>query len=346
MFAKNLKYYRLKRNMTKKELASKAGVSSMAITHYENGERYPEMEIIKKLAIILDVGVVDFISSRNKGLVFEHEEFRRNSRMSKMRQEYIHEAVEEYFSRFFDAVEMLGGEVLPQAPGLRALELSDDIEANGKALRRYLGVPEMGPAGNLVEILENKGILLYMFDSDDPDFSGLNGTVNGRPYIAVNKNMTPERVRTTIVHEASHFAFNWPSDMDDKTIEKTATAIGGAFLFPKEDALRELGIKRSAITKDMIIVCKEYGISLSLLAVRAKTCRIISETVYRDFFIALNSKEGRKNEKSIIQPEESRLFEQLVYRAVNEEGISIQRGAELLKVPYDVVAGYCGIAGV
>ena len=31
------------------------------------------------------------------------------------------------------------------------------------------------------------------------------------------------------------------------------------------------------------------------------------------------------------------MFEQLVYRAVNEDEISVQRGAELLKVSFDTV---------
>lgn len=346
MFSQNLKFYRLKSNMTKKELASKVGVSSMSITHYENGDRYPEMDTIKKLASVLGVNVTDFIAARNQNLQFEHERFRKNSRMSKMRQEYIRESVEEYFSRFYDAVEILGGDVLPDAPGINQMPLGDDAETNGRALRRYLGLAESGPVGNLVEIIENKGILLYLFDSDDPDFSGMNGTVNGRPYIVVNKNMTPERIRTTIGHETAHFAFDWPSDMDDKDIEKMATAASGAFLFPKVDAIRELGIRRSAVTKDMYLVCKEYGIALSLLAVRARNCGIISEGAYRDHFIALSKNGGRKNEASVISAEESHLLEQLVYRAVNEEGISIQRGAEMLKLPYETVANYCGIAEV
>lgn len=344
MFSRNLKYYRLKNNLTKRDLAGKIGVSPMSITHYENGDRYPEMDIIKKLAAALGVEVIDFIASRNQGLVFEHERFRKNSRMSKMRQEYIRESVEEYFSRFFDAVEMLGGDVLPEAPDLNKIAFSTNVEENGKALRSYLGVAEHGPVGNLVEIVENKGILLYLFDSDDQDFSGINGTVNDRPYIVVNKNMSPERIRTTIGHEAAHFAFSWPEDMSEKEIEKQATAISGAFLLPEEDALRELGIKRSALKTDMYIVCKEYGIAMSMLAVRAKTCGIVSEAVCREYFISLNRNEGRKKERSFTEPEESRLFEQLVYRAVNEEGLSIQKGAELLKMPYGHVEENCRLA--
>ena len=48
MFCKNLKYYRLKNNMSRKELASLAGISPMSVSYYENGERRPGMDTIKK----------------------------------------------------------------------------------------------------------------------------------------------------------------------------------------------------------------------------------------------------------------------------------------------------------
>ena len=59
MFSKNLKYYRLRKRMSKKELAAKANVTAMAITNYEKGERRPNMEILKALAAALEVRVAD-----------------------------------------------------------------------------------------------------------------------------------------------------------------------------------------------------------------------------------------------------------------------------------------------
>lgn len=41
MFNKNLKYYQFKEKHVKKELASLIGVTPMAITYYESGERKP-----------------------------------------------------------------------------------------------------------------------------------------------------------------------------------------------------------------------------------------------------------------------------------------------------------------
>ena len=101
MFNKNLKYYRLKKNLSKRELAALVDVTPMAITHYENGDRKPNIETIKALAAALDVRVTDFLSRRNEQLVFVHGEFRKNTKMSQTKQELIRESVEEYMSRFF-----------------------------------------------------------------------------------------------------------------------------------------------------------------------------------------------------------------------------------------------------
>lgn len=342
MFNKNLKYYRLKANLTKSALASMVDVTPMAITNYENGDRRPDMETIKKLAKALGVRTTDFLAVRNANLVFSHGEFRKNARLKQDQQEYIREAVEEYFSRFYEAVELLGGEVLPEVPVLHQLNLSGDPNVDALALRKCMGIPAYGPVGNLVELLENNGILIFMLDIDNDRFNGMNGCVNERPYIVINKNMTPERIRTTIVHEIAHFAFQWPSDIDEKQEEKLATAIAGAFLFPKADAIRELGIHRRSITTDMLIVCKEYGISMSLLVVRAHLCGIINDAVYEAYF----RRAGRNEGSYLTIIELPTLFEQLVYRAVNEDEITIQKGAELLKMPYDLVAANCCFAEV
>lgn len=345
MFNKNLKYYRLKNNFTKTKLASMVGVSTMAITHYESGERRPDMPVIKLLAEALNVKVTDFLVSRNENLVFSHEEFRKNGKLNKSQQDYVRESVEEYFSRFFESVELLGGEVLPEAPRINTVDLSEDIEENALRLRRYLKLAESGPVGNLMELLENKGVLIYMIDIDNDGFSGINGTVNERPYIAVNKNMTAERLRTTLGHELAHFAFKWPDEMDENQKEKMATAISGAFLLPEIDAKRELGIHRKSIKTDMFMICEEYGVAMSLLVMRAKNCGIINESVCRNYFINLNRTGGRKNEKSRIPVEKPSLFPQLVYRAVNEDEITIQKGAELLQIPFEEVANHCCFVG-
>lgn len=342
MFCKNLRYYRLRSSMTKKRLAEQCGLSSMAITQYENGKRYPEnMKIIHSLADALGVRVSDFLRSRGANMIFSHGEFRKNSILSHRMQEYIRESVEEYFGRFFTVVEILGGDVIPEPPKIHSLRLTKDIESDAIEMRRLLKISEEGPLPNLVEMLENKGVLFYLHDAGSSDFSAMNGTVNDYPYIVLNLSMTAERNRSNTAHELVHMLFDWPSGMAEDECEKLATAIGGAFLFPKVDIIRELGIRRKSITKDMDLVCKEYGVSMLLLAKRAEVCGVITKTASRDFFVRASQAGWRKNEPSRIDNEVPSLFVQLVYRAVSEGEISIQKGAELLQTSYEEVQRQC-----
>ncbi|MDD6734203.1 MAG: ImmA/IrrE family metallo-endopeptidase, partial [Lachnospiraceae bacterium] len=289
--------------------------------------------------------VTDFLANTGGELQFSHGIFRKGSKLGVMNQEYIREAVEEYFGRFFQVVSFLGGQkILEPVPEIKKIPWMDDTENAAKELRKYLGISINGPVPNLVEILENKGILVFFIEVDSDYFSGMNGTVNGIPYIVINRAMSPARIRSTIVHEVAHFAFDWPEDLSDKDEEELATAISGAFLFPKEDAYRELGYKRSSISKAMTMTCKEYGISIYMLVKRARLCEIINDSVEKVFYIRASKAGWRKAEPDWgIQKEEPNLFEQLVYRAVTEEEISVQKGAELLKTSYDAVANACFI---
>lgn len=337
MFSKNLRYYRLKKNMTKSALAKACGVSSMAITNYEKGVRNPDMDTINKLALALDVKIADFLQVRNSSLTFEHKSFRKNYNLSESTKEYIRESVEEYFSRFFNAVECLGGDPLPEPINCHSLKPSGNLADDAKRLRSALGLPVVGPIMGLKAVLENKGILLLEIDVESTKFSGMNGIVNDYPYIVVNRDMTEERIRSTIAHELVHVMFDIPDDKDE---EEYATKISGAFLISKEDLEREIGIRRKAITNDFTFICKEYGVSMLLLTLRAKQAGIISEYVYKDFIIKASKAGWRKNEPRRVDHEELTLFKQLVYRAIAEDSITIQKGAELLHESYNDVENY------
>ena len=132
---------------------------------------------------------------------------------------------------------------------------------------------------------ENNGVLVYLLDFDDNNFTGINVMVNGCPYIAINKNINPERQRFTITLELVHMAFFWNENMDEKECEHIMDGIAGAFLFPAKDAIRELGINRGAIQADMMVPAKEFGISMMCLAYRAKKLEIVSENAYKNFII-------------------------------------------------------------
>ena len=341
MFSKNLRYFRLRSNMTMRELAERIGLTSMAISNYEKGIRTPDMQTLRKLAAVFQVSTIDFLNVRNGALQFKHGEFRKNCNLAKSKQEFICESIEEYFNRFYNIVTILNETVLPEAPNCHIGNLSDDVEENAKRMRSWLNVAPEGPVANLVNILENNGILIYMHEYDSSHFSGINGMINGRPYIAINKNVNAERQRFTIVHELAHMYFKWPENMAESVREKQSNAIAGAFLFLRNDAIRELGIRRTGIYKDMELSAQEYGISMLCLAYRAKELKIVNEIAFKKFMMRVSQLGWRKNEPSRIEPESSTLFRQLVFRAVSEAEISVQKGAELLQISFSEVQEAC-----
>ncbi len=306
----------------------------------------PNIEMVRSIAGALQVSISDLFSSRNQSLVFQHGDFRKCSSLSEGRQEFVKESIEEYCSRFFTMADILDQGVLATPPVMHEYTLEDDDELNALNIRDWLSISRTGPVPELVSTLENKGLLIQFLDITDSSFSGINGLVNHRPYIFLNRHMTPERQRSTLVHELAHLLIRWPDDISPAECEKRANSISGAFLIPREDALRELGSRRHSITGDMEMVAVEYGISLQLLVKRAQLLGIVSENTYRNFCINISKLGWRKNEPSRIKGEEPTLLKQMILRAVGEGVISIQRGAELLRVPFVEIERICYPIGV
>ena len=77
--------------------------------------------------------------------------------------------------RLCSIVDILGGEVLPDAPGVHKIVLGGKIEKDAQKMRDYLGASASEPIRNLIQLLENRGILVYSCDIDNDAFSGMNG---------------------------------------------------------------------------------------------------------------------------------------------------------------------------
>lgn len=337
MVDKNLKYYRLMNDLSQEALAQQVGLNKMAISNYENGKRIPDVATMRKLANALNIPMARLVSSDGQNLEIHHGAFRKQSKIGKAIQDLILGCIDRYLARLFNVISVFGEAVLAPVPDINRVKVTNYEEA-GLHLRKVLGLPESGPIGNITDILENKGYIICPIDVQENRFSGNSGTVNGRPYIAVNINMPAERQRFTLIHELAHLAFAFDEDQDE---ERWVDKITGAFLFPESDIKRELGPKRSNIIGDLRQIQREYNVSMASIAIRARQTDIIGEATYENTQKWISANGFRKNEQSGIQPEESHLLEQLTLRAVAEEEITLSRAAELLEKPFIEVRELC-----
>jgi transcriptional regulator with XRE-family HTH domain len=96
-FRERLREWRLKRALTQEELASKADVPTVSVSHFETGHRFPNAESLRRLADALGVSA-DYLLGRVKEPTGEHLEaadpeiaalFRRFQGMSQEAREQI-----------------------------------------------------------------------------------------------------------------------------------------------------------------------------------------------------------------------------------------------------------------
>ncbi len=329
-FSKNLKYYRLKSGMTKRELAEKCRLTPMAISNYESGNRTPRYDLIDKIARALGARFVDLICTRDESLVFSYGECRKGESLGSSQEELVKASTEDYLDRLLTVASFLPGQVMRDGPACHALTLSGSAEEDAKALRRHLGFSLQGPVPCMICALETIGVPVYRCN-DAPGFSSMSGEVNGRPFIVLCGSLSAEDSREAMAYELARMMFIWNDAMTSQAVESRAAAIAGAFMIGLDDLQLEAGVRRDRIGSDLLFTCRKYGISLNLLFMRMRSAGIIDASVEKSFRA---SHPGWTDRFSQV-PEESGLLEQLVVRAVSQGEISIMKGAELLKDNYD-----------
>lgn len=338
MFGKKIKFYRLKNKLTIADLALKLGCTSAAISQYENDHREPDMDVLKKLSDIFGITPLDLLPS-TLTTEFCHSGFRTNKRLSKTDKESFLLEIEEKCSKQIEILDILS---LDAGNKFQAdsLDFNIDSKKAAKLIRKRLGVHESGPILSIVEPLEYLNIIVLSFDAGE-SIEGCNGTINGINYIFFNKNRTLERQRFTMVHEFVHLFFNHLEDIDKKELENKVNEITAIILISDEDVCREIGGRSNKLSKFFIeSVAKEYIIAPSCLVRRLKDLNIVNDYYYRNFHKYLSRTVGsRKNEPSLYENagEEPIYFEQMVYKALCYELITVSKAAELLDCPLDEV---------
>ncbi|MBR1684535.1 MAG: ImmA/IrrE family metallo-endopeptidase [Clostridia bacterium] len=335
MTGKNIRYYRLLREMSQESLAKEVALGKMAISNYESGKRTPDYATLLRIAKALDVSLASLLAQDHDELTIWHGPFR--THVTQSQQEVIRGTVERYLGRLLETVSFVGEAALPPVPTWTQAH-ADDIEEAGRQLRAVLGLPENGPVGNLTDILENNGFLVCPVVYDASIYAGHIGTVNGRPFIAINTALPAVRRRLTLVHALAHLVYV----LDDRRNEECFfDAVASAFLLPKADIVRELGPRRTEIRGDLRLIQREYGVCRDTIVMRAWQAKIISRNTYDATRKWIESNELYADEHAEGREEKPHLLEQMVLRAVNEGEIGLSKAAELLEIPFTDVRQLC-----
>lgn len=332
LFAERLKSARMMNGFSLQDLSDKLEnrVTRQALHKYENGEVIPDSEMLNFLCIALSVRPDYF--TREALVELGEISFRKIENLPAKEQNIIIERTREVLERYIELEEIMGiSEPFEQPEMISSITSIEDIEQAAKKVREGWNLCD-NPIPNVLELLENKNIKMIQLEAN-VDFDGLQTWINEKiPVIVLNKAKlkSSDRIRFSAFHELGHLLLPLKG-VTEKLAEKYCHAFAGAMLFPKKAVIKEFGEKRTNISiQELGLVKKKYGISLQAIIYRLKELGIIS-AYYMSYYFKYIIQMGWK----VVEPyeyegkEESNRFDQLLFRALSEELISLSKAASL-----------------
>jgi len=334
-----IKSARVNAGLSQDALGQKLGVTKMAISKYENGMTTPNSGVLIALSKALDVKLEYFF--RKSAIRLSKPEYRRRKALSDKDETRILGKTADWLERYLAVEEITGSEkpvALPSQESCRVSSL-DQIEEIAVMVRQEWDLG-LDPIENLMDVLEQHGIKVGLVAAP-VQFDALTMWYNNaRPLIIVNKTFSGDRQRMSLAHELGHMLLVLDEGVDE---EAAAFRFAGAFLVPREAAIRELGPKRRMLDfRELYVLKHKYGMSMGAWIYRAEDLNIISKAAAQRHWIEMRSRKWHKSEPGKpIEPEVPTHLELLLLRALSEHKISQSRFDELRGDEAPILAAPC-----
>ena len=335
--SQKIKNARVLKGFSQQELANKVGISKQMISKYEKGESFPSSTVLLKFKNQLNVSMNYFFKPNKIELGVIN--FRKKSSFSQKKQDSLEQLIKLKLENYLEIEDLLQIDYsFKNTIKNRKINSLEDIEKIVITLRNDLEIG-LDPIHNIIQLLEDNEIKVIELYDVEKTFDGLATFVNNKfPVIVVNGNFPVERKRFTLLHELGHLLLNLP-ECDIKMEENFCNRFASEFLFPRKLVLKEFGVKRDDIRENELIeIQKKYGISILAIIFRLVDAGIISKDRQEKFYKKINSNNAIKEKINLSRfetPEKSNRFEQLVYRALSQEIISISKASSLLNKDID-----------
>ncbi len=331
--ARRLSLARARRGMTAKALAEKAGVGVDTITRLEKGRNEPEPETIEKLGKALGYPPSFFFGEDIEGVDVGAVSFRSFSKMT---------ARERNAAIAAGSLGLLLNAWVEDRFGLPEPDFPDDLseetdpEVAAARLRQHWGIGQQ-PIGNLLGLLETKGIRLFSLAENTASVNAFSFWRGGKPYVFLNNFKSAESSRFDAAHELGHLVLHKHGDpKGDRSLEKEANSFASAFLMPADDVRARVP---RAISTEIILKAKlRWRVSAMALAYRLHHIGRLSDWQYKSICIDLSRRGYRSGEPIGIERETSVLWKK-VLTLLWQDRVTRDDIAEELDLPSDELDG-------
>ena len=332
----NLKRIRLLKNLSLKDAGNLLNMTATAISKYEKGKILPNSKKLIDFANAYNVKSIELLKVYNAPKM-KFTSFRKKKRLTGQNLELLEELIQDEVYKYLEIIEMNNIDTDNIKLKKYPCNNLEDVEKAANDFRNYIKISSKQPISDLINILENLGIIIIQIKNPNnrfDDFDGLSEIVNNIPVIVLLDDIKDgARQRFTIAHELGHLILNINNDELDE--EKLCNRFASALLMPKEAITNEFGYSRRNINFFELTAFKnEFKVSYTTIIYRLKDLNIISEYLYKKLSIFLSQRIG-KNDPKPIPPEISFQFKKIVYKLEADEIISVNKACELLGFTID-----------
>ncbi len=320
MIGARLKQARLLAGMTLKGLAhamceSDYKITSSAISKYERGKSQPPAQFLLLASEILEVPSAYFLHIATKTV--QWHAFRCRARLSKAERNRIKAFASDVAELHIELRELLYPGFAPALPSM-PVETLEDAERAAEQLRIAWKVGDR-PLDNLVQIAEDRGIIVIDWYDSTGLFDGLSGVCGAHPIAVVKSNVPADRKRLSLAHEIGHLVMK-VGEMPEKEQEKLAYRFAAALLAPAAHAVHELSEWRKNLSwGELQSLKRKYGMSMAAWIRRARDLEMISKNTYASMNRYLRAKGWYLDEPGeYLGDEEPLQLKQMAQRAIAE----------------------------
>ena len=334
MVGQRLRRLRLARGMTLQTLAMKMGgiVTKQALSKYEHDKAQPSPLVLSRLGSALGVKAAYLCAEPSINVTFVA--YRRGASLSGRDRSHIEALVEEVLEQRVLLQELVGQHDGVQLPINRLhVDSAEDAEAAAEQVRETWGLGT-DPICDLTATLEDR-LLCVLEASTSEDFEGLSAVARDdegnikAAAIVTRSDTAGERQRLNLAHELGHLALAIPEHVDE---EKAAFRFGGAFLAPRNALVAKLGSRRALVQADeLMLLKKEFGISIQALLFRLHDLHIISDSHYRQWWTEIELRGWKRQEPFERQREQPQWLRRTALRLIAEGLMSKEQAESMLR---------------
>jgi Zn-dependent peptidase ImmA (M78 family)/DNA-binding XRE family transcriptional regulator len=306
---------RMRRGITKSQLARLVGLSVRSISAFESGEMEPSAKTLSEIAASLRFPTSFFSRGPVDRPPVTSASFRALTSMTAAQRNAAVAAgalaieLNEWLESRFNLP-------TPNIPTLRGAS----PEAAAEAIREHWQLGQR-PIRNVIHLLEQHGVRVFSLAQECRQVDAFSLWRAGTPLVFLNTVKSAERSRFDAAHELGHLALHRHGGPHcrGRDAERESDVFASAFLMPRASVLAVA--PRFATLDALLKLKKQWNVSVAALVHRLHAVGLLTEWHYRTLMVEISTRGYRTTEPETTERETSQILTKM-FASLRARGVT------------------------